>query len=507
LGQLPATLFETYDRILASIPAENVKFARRALQLLAFDFGINTLGALVEAVIFDDTTCAFVEDDRFLSPKDILEICTCMITCDELRKGGGDGYLELSPVRLAHYSVKEYMTSERMKGTTFGISEVKASILAAKICVTYHLNLDSSNYKAMQQIYDDADWDFSDWCEEGIEILITRQFPLAKMVGDVNQFVRVSGRDEIINDLVLRLLNPGRPHFKEWLKLYALFFRGGRSGIPRWKFPPGGELTASLAYLCWLDLHPAAEILLERNPDPLILNTQLELESYYFDRNIDDENSEGAPLHVALSLGREWYVDLLVAKGADVNLVSFYGLTPLNLAVNAKITTQSCQRMIALLLDRKADPNPSCLGETPLQSAIIGRMDWKTDPDDIEIIRMLVDAGADVNATGNDEANIARIRYWFRNHTNHESIAQRGGEFWYKSPLLMIETQLRQPRSQSEGAEVKRKLLEDMGELLIRHGARSFDERPTNNQTNGMNLQLPKIPDFTSEGYTPALAG
>ena len=75
LAQLPVTLYETYDRVLAAIPPENVKFARRALHLLAFG-NIYTLGELVEAVIFDDTTCTFIEEDRFLHPEDILDICS-----------------------------------------------------------------------------------------------------------------------------------------------------------------------------------------------------------------------------------------------------------------------------------------------------------------------------------------------------------------------------------------------------------------------------------------------
>jgi hypothetical protein len=116
LGELPETLDETYERILTNISAKNSKFAHRALQLLAFDSNIIWLSELAEAVVVNDEQCSFDLDDRFLDPKDLLEICTCLITYDE------DEYPQ---VQLAHYSVKEYLVSERMRAVTFQISDWK----------------------------------------------------------------------------------------------------------------------------------------------------------------------------------------------------------------------------------------------------------------------------------------------------------------------------------------------------------------------------------------------
>jgi hypothetical protein len=135
LTQLPKTLDETYERILANIPAESIKYAKRALHLLAFDLEITTLRSLAEAVIFDEARCTFIEDDRLLDPKDILEICTCLITYDIMA-----AFREDFKVQLAHYSVREYITSERIKATTFKTAEIAANVLVAKIFITYYIS-------------------------------------------------------------------------------------------------------------------------------------------------------------------------------------------------------------------------------------------------------------------------------------------------------------------------------------------------------------------------------
>jgi hypothetical protein len=62
----------------------------------------------------DIEQCTLDKDKRFLDPKSLLDICTCLITFQE----GAD-----PEVRLAHYTVQEYLFSERMKVTFFKTSE------------------------------------------------------------------------------------------------------------------------------------------------------------------------------------------------------------------------------------------------------------------------------------------------------------------------------------------------------------------------------------------------
>ena len=80
-------------------------------------------------------------------------------------------------------------------------------------------------------------------------------------------------------------------------------------------------------------------------------------------------------------------VALLLARGAEVNVRSALGNTPLHLAARPAIS----YRAVALLLEHGADPNATNhWGATPLMAAAAGG--------DIETIRLLLARGADVNA-------------------------------------------------------------------------------------------------------------
>ena len=100
------------------IPQKSSEFAHKVLQLLAFctieSSGFDKLNALAEAVIVDVEQLSFSPEKRLLDRNALFEICTCLITVTSEDK-----------VILAHYSVKEYLDSERIKlgpATSFQIS-------------------------------------------------------------------------------------------------------------------------------------------------------------------------------------------------------------------------------------------------------------------------------------------------------------------------------------------------------------------------------------------------
>lgn len=135
MHELPETLDETYDRILLKIPQKSSRLAHRVLRLLAFDNeGIfSMLDNLVEAVVVDVEQLSFSPEKRLLDKNDLFEICTCLITLTSRNE-----------VRLAHYSVKEYLVSERIHrgpATAFQISEIGFGVLARKICLVYLLDI------------------------------------------------------------------------------------------------------------------------------------------------------------------------------------------------------------------------------------------------------------------------------------------------------------------------------------------------------------------------------
>lgn len=101
LRELPTTLEDTYERILTKIPPSNQSIAHKALQIISVQDC--TINELAEAMAVDIDQCSFSVDNRLLEPMDLLESCTCLTRIDEHGR-----------VFFAHYSVKEYLYSDRI---------------------------------------------------------------------------------------------------------------------------------------------------------------------------------------------------------------------------------------------------------------------------------------------------------------------------------------------------------------------------------------------------------
>lgn len=149
LHELPETLDETYERILMKIPQRFSKIAHKVLQLLAFSCtgtdDNHRLDWLAEAVIVDVEQLSFSPEKRLLDKNDLFEICTCLIT---LTSSG--------EVILAHYSVKEFLSSERIQlgpATSFQISETACDVLTAKIFLVYLLNITYEGISSLKDYF------------------------------------------------------------------------------------------------------------------------------------------------------------------------------------------------------------------------------------------------------------------------------------------------------------------------------------------------------------------
>ena len=145
LRSLPKTLDETYARILIQIPEAHVEDARRILSCLICAFGplaIEEIADIVAVVI--DGEAYYDIDSRLREPSDVLTICSGLVsTTDFKRKLSCDGFLtELEGLRLSHFSIKEYLTSDRIADaqmSRFALDERYAHELTAKLCINYLL--------------------------------------------------------------------------------------------------------------------------------------------------------------------------------------------------------------------------------------------------------------------------------------------------------------------------------------------------------------------------------
>ena len=115
------------------------------------------------------------------------------------------------------------------------------------------------------------------------------------------------------------------------------------------------------------------------------------------DVNAAEGSGGNTPLHEAVEKGDAEIVKILVAAGADVNAEGFMGHTPLILAAEEGAT-----EIMRILLRPGLDAGTSADGEdkeaasTP--SIGSGALFTAIENDDVEMVRLLVEAGADVNA-------------------------------------------------------------------------------------------------------------
>src|SRR5947207_3662676 len=119
LVELPRTLDETYDRILCNIPEKHCRIAHRAMQLLAISSEPLTPCQVAEAVAVDVENQKFDPVlDRLREPSYIIKICSTLVIARSTSY-----YMQLTwlidstgreELRFAHYSVKEYLVSQRI---------------------------------------------------------------------------------------------------------------------------------------------------------------------------------------------------------------------------------------------------------------------------------------------------------------------------------------------------------------------------------------------------------
>ncbi|KAJ6157789.1 hypothetical protein N7470_005381 [Penicillium chermesinum] len=101
LSNLPGSLRETYVSTLERISPDDWVFVREALFWLSFASRPFWLGELNEAVVIDEECTELDQDMMLVPPQLLLHLCQGLISQDRLGQ-----------IRLAHASVKEFLTSE-----------------------------------------------------------------------------------------------------------------------------------------------------------------------------------------------------------------------------------------------------------------------------------------------------------------------------------------------------------------------------------------------------------
>ncbi|KAH0562440.1 hypothetical protein GP486_002865, partial [Trichoglossum hirsutum] len=146
LASLPNTLDETYSRILHGIPSEYKRNAIRILQFLTYSERPLRIEEAVDAIAVDTEESQYFNPRyRMPNPQEITCFCSSLVVLVSTTHDSNDKNEEGMKLQLAHFSVKEYLTSERLdKDVAHNFQEVAARASVATACLAYLLHLDQN---------------------------------------------------------------------------------------------------------------------------------------------------------------------------------------------------------------------------------------------------------------------------------------------------------------------------------------------------------------------------
>ena len=340
--ELPETLDATYERILQEIPQSNRELAHRLLQCLVVAVRPITVEELAEVLAIDFSPMGGIprlnEGLRWEDQEQaILSACSSLVSVVD--PGISPTY---RVVQFSHFSVKEFLTSDRL-----ATSKVEASRY-------YHIRWEAAHVTMAQACL-------------GVLLRLDNQirlerYPLASYAADNlghhAEFDTVMLHNQHGFDSLFDL---GQPHFGTllWVRyrvghperpqiapLYWAAQEGYRNLIDFLVLKRPEDLTAMGEY--GTPLHAA---LRRRHAD-----ASRRLLGHYANLDVRDLESR-TPLHLAASNEMVDIIWMLLERNANVNSKDKNGQTPLHLMISAMIPffCPQCLASLQLLLDHDVD--------------------------------------------------------------------------------------------------------------------------------------------------------
>ena len=389
LEELPESLDGTYERILKEIRKSNQGHACRLLQCLVAAVRPLQVEELAEVLAIDFNAEGIPKLNPAWRWEDQEE--AVMSACSSLVIVVKDGDSRM--VQFSHFSVKEYLTSERLAESSRDVSRYHiplelAHTILAQACLGVLLRLD-----------------------DRIDRDTIKNFPLAKYAAqhwvEHAQFENVAPR---IKAGMEDLFDGDKPHFATWIWIY-----NPERAVSMSTMCPETPRVVPLYYAARLGFRDLTEHLLAEHPEdvhakggywmtPLHAavfyghtDVVLKLVEHFPDVDIPGHYRQ-TPLHRASSRGRVEIGLWLLDRGANVNAQEQYGWTPLYIAV-----LHGHLESARMLLERGAAINtPDNRGATPLHLA--------AEKGHLEFVRLLLEHGADLqpcNENGQTPSDVA----------------------------------------------------------------------------------------------------
>src|SRR6266850_376569 len=396
LNTLPATLDETYERTLRGIKEEKWEDARRLLLCVAVASRPLRVEELAEVLAFNfdvGQIPKFCEHSRLQNPVEaVLSTCSTLVSVVDVGSS--------QVVQFAHFTVKEFLTSDRLAKkdddiSRYRISMTDAHTLVAQACLGILVHLDK------------------DVTRDGL-----KNFPLAGYAAEHwLEHARFEGVSQNVAEGMQQLFDRRKHHLAVWLWMYdptlPSWRRDGSAQVP---LPPRGT-PLHYATFCGLPGLVMA-LVIENSEDvnsrsfdnkltPLHLALQqghLEVAQILVEHDADAaaQTKDGrSPVHL---VSHEGHVELarlmLIKQGAIVETQTKDGETPLHLA-----SQRGHVELARLLLEHHANIEAQTKnGEWPLYLA--------SQQGNMEVVRLFLEHGADVAVQTKDGETPLHLASW-----------------------------------------------------------------------------------------------
>ena len=381
LAELPETLDATYERILQEIPKLNQVHVHRLLQCLTVAVRPLRVEELAEVFEVDFDTSEGIpklnEGLRWDQVQAVLSACSSLIAVIK--------YEGPRVVQFSHFSVKEFLTSDRLATSKMDASRYHhiplepAHTIMAQACLSVLLRLDPH-----------------------IDEASINNFLLARYAAE--HFVSHAEFERVLShiwDGVDHLLDADKSHFAVWFS-----FRRGRWSNERPDVTP-------LYYVAERGYRGLVDCLISKRSD-----------------EVNVKGNYGTPLHAALGGAHADIAQLFLRYCVDVDVRDYQDWTPLHLAAY-----HGFLGVIRTLVKRNADINArDSSGNTPLHRAMEGFEEPESvQGRSLDVVEFLLEHGADPDAKNDHHSTPLHQASYYGSVKGAQLMLERGANIHARS--------------------------------------------------------------------------